>query len=259
MEWNAALYDSRHEFVSRQGEPVLALLDPQPGEHILDLGCGTGDIAQRIAQAGSDVTGLDASPDMIAEAKRKYPDIRFLSGDACSIDLGERFDAVFSNAVLHWIRDHDALLERVGAHLKPGGRFVAEFGARGNVDKIIQALRTVLAAHRYAAQAATNNWYFPTPGTYAMQLEKHGFEVRLMECFDRPTVLQDAENGIVEWLEMFGREFFRGISPLERRNLLYEIQDHLYDDLYRDGQWHADYRRLRFCAIWRGQEGAPAS
>lgn len=258
MQWNVELYDQQHAFVSKYGASLIELLQPQRDEKILDLGCGTGDLANQLFLKGCDVTGIDASQEMIDEATEKYPGIRFLCTDARDFDLREetgsktiRFDAVFSNAALHWIKDPDAVLSRVFIHLKPGGRFVAEFGAKGNVDKMIKAIRRVLSVHNFTKQAAIVNWYYPSVGEYANKLEQDGFRIRFIESYDRPTILKDTENGIVKWLEMFGDGFFKGIEDSEKSRLLHEIQDCLYDDLFQQDKWVADYRRLRFWAVKR--------
>lgn len=249
MHWNATLYDREHRFVSEYGESLTAGLDPRPGEKLLDLGCGTGDLAWQLCQKGYEVTGLDASAEMIAGARVKYTGVNFIVGDARHFELKEKFEVVFSNAALHWIRDQDAVLDRVAAHLKPGGCFVAELGAKGNVEKIITAIKEVLTRHGYEKLALRDNWYFPSVGEYAVRLEEHGFRIRSIEAYDRPTVLKNTENGIVEWLEMFAATYFEGIEAGRKGALLYEIQDQLQKELYREGKWVADYRRLRFWSV----------
>jgi trans-aconitate methyltransferase len=248
MQWNSTLYDERHQFVSTYGEEIISLLALRPGEHVLDLGCGTGDLTRRLTEAGAEVSGLDASAEMIRTAQGKYPGIRFYCTDASGFTLPASFDAVFSNAALHWIADQDGMLDRVYAHLRPGGRFVAEFGAKGNVAQIIGAIRSVLQLRGYGPQAAIQPWYFPSVGQYASRLEAHGFEVAWAASFLRPTPLADSERGIIDWLEMFGGPFFQGIPEGQKGSLLAEIQERLYPALYRNGQWIADYKRLRFYA-----------
>lgn len=248
MQWDARLYDGSHGFVSGYGQDVVEMLEPQPGEQVLDLGCGTGDLAGRIALAGCRVTGLDASAEMISAARAKYPDLCFVCADARTFALNEKFDAVFSNAALHWIKEPDRVLDRVHAHLKKGGRFVAEMGARGNVAIITGAIRKVLAAHGREALAQEETWYFPSPAEYAARLESHGFGIRFMACFARPTPLA-GEDGMLKWLEMFAGNYFAGTAPDEKRRLQEQIRDALVTDLYRDGSWVADYKRLRFYAI----------
>lgn len=246
MNWNATLYDGEHEFVSRYGRGLIEVLNPKAGEKILDIGCGTGDLTHQLFLMGCEVTGIDASESMIGKAKEKFPDIRFICADACRFELNEKFDAVFSNAVLHWIKDQEAMLQSVYTHLKRGGRFVAELGARGNVEKIRTTLKNTLREHGFTEQADISNWYFPSVAEYANKLEQHGFEIRLMEGYERPTILQSSEKGIVNWLEMFGSAFFRGIRDTEKVKILNEVQDKLKKDLYQEDFWIADYKRLRF-------------
>lgn len=252
MQWNAQLYDQKHDFVSRYGSGVVELLHPVKHEMILDLGCGTGDLTNEIALSGASVLGLDASEDMIEKARKKFPGIAFQWGDACYFKKENAFDAVFSNAVIHWIADQDTLIQQVYNNLKTGGRFVAELGAKGNVAKIIHAARKVLEQHGYSGDSNAIGWYFPSAGEYATLLEQHGFTVRLLEVYDRPTELKDKDNGIVNWLDMFGARLFEGVDMQEKESILFEIQHTLENDLLSDGRWYADYRRLRFVAVKEG-------
>lgn len=249
MKWNSDLYDKEHEFVSRYGTGLIELLNPKAGEKILDLGCGTGVLAYQLHLMGCVITGIDASLEMIKEAKRKFPDINFICVDAGQFSREEKYDAVFSNAVLHWVKDQDSVLKNVYCHLRPGGRFVAELGAKGNVEKILRSLKNILTLHGYLEQASVENWYFPSVAEYAGKLEEHGFEILFIECYDRPTALKDSEKGIVDWLKMFGDAFFKGIGETEKDKILFEVQEELKNDLYQDGVWMADYKRLRFLAI----------
>lgn len=259
MQWNATLYDQQHAFVSKYGEGLLEVLQPKAGEKILDLGCGTGDLAHQMALSGCEVTGIDASQEMINKAKAKYPDVVFKCRDATHFDLRQKpssagattgkFDAILSNAVLHWIKTPEKVLECVSIHLKKGGRFVAEFGAEGNVLKIRTAIHDVLKEYGYNQQAALEKWYFPSVAGYAALLEKHAFEIRFIESYERPTVLKSSESGIIEWLKMFAGSFFQDIPEEKKQEMLLAIQDRLYDKLYENGEWIADYKRLRFWAI----------
>src|SRR5438067_12225299 len=163
--WDPGLYDGRHAFVWKQGAAVVELLAPRPGEAVLDLGCGTGHLTATIAAAGAAVLGVDSSAEMIAEARRNYPALAFEVGDARKLTDRDRFDAVFSNAALHWVREAEAVVEGVGRALKPGGRFVAEFGGRGNVRALLAAVRA--ACERVLGTAVEHPWYFPSVGEYA--------------------------------------------------------------------------------------------
>jgi trans-aconitate methyltransferase len=249
MKWNAELYDNKHAFVSQYGESVLELLAPKTGERILDLGCGTGDLASQLQGLGADVVGIDASPEMIATAKEKYPYINFAVANAVDFDFDEPFDAVFSNAVLHWIKDAYAVIKCVYNVLKPNGRFVAEFGGKGNMQQMIAATDTILNKHGYNKAGQLHPWYFPSTAEYATKLEAQGFRVTYTSHFDRPTLLEDGRQGIAKWLNMFGPSFFEGIPADKLTTILDEITDLLESDYEDNGQWYADYKRLRFIAI----------
>jgi len=249
MKWNAELYDQKHAFVYQFGESVLEVLNPQPGERILDLGCGTGYLTDQIHKLGAEVIGMDSSADMIEQAKRNYPDISFGVADAARFNFTEPFDAIFSNAVLHWVKNHDAMMKCVSQNLKPGGRFVAEMGGKGNVALLIQATRSVLLKYGYYKQAETKIWRFPALGEYMHELENHGFRVVYAVHFDRKTPLQDGDQGVAKWTSMFGAQYFEGIPGGEVKAMLDEITEILRPYFCEDGQWFADYKRLRFVAI----------
>ncbi|HTD98474.1 MAG TPA: methyltransferase domain-containing protein [Mucilaginibacter sp.] len=249
MKWNAELYDNKHAFVSQYGESVLELLAAKAGERILDLGCGTGDLANQLQGLGADVVGIDASPEMIATAKEKYPYIHFEIANAIDFDFDEPFDAVFSNAVLHWIKDADSVIKSVYNVLKPGGRFVAEMGGKGNMREMIAATGTILSKYGYNKAGQAHPWYFPSTADYAAELEAQGFRVTYTMHFDRPTLLQDGRQGVIKWLNMFGPSFFEGIQADKLTTILEEITDLLESDYEDNGQWYADYKRLRFIAV----------
>jgi len=245
-KWDSALYDDRHSFVWRAGAGLLDLLNPQAGERILDLGCGTGHLTAKIAEAGAVVVGLDSSPAMIAQARQNFPSLRFVLAEAREFRLEEPFDAVFSNAVLHWIHDAESVVKCVAAVLRPGGRFVLEMGARGNVESIRRMLEEVLTE---SGRTPKSPWFYPSAGEYSTLLEKHGFEIRTAQTFERWTKLEHPDRGLREWLEMFAGSWFEGISPADRTVLIGAIEDRLRATLYKDGSWWADYRRLRIEAV----------
>jgi trans-aconitate methyltransferase len=249
MKWNAELYDNKHSFVFEYGENVLALLDVQRRERVLDLGCGTGHLTQRIHERGGVVTGIDSSPEMVWQAKETYHDIDFEIADGADFKFEKPFDAVFSNATLHWILNADACIKCVYDALKPGGRFVAEMGGKGNMSKIVAAMQKVLTAHGYTGLAVKQQWYFPSIGEYASKLEAHGFRVTFAAHFDRDTLLQDGRQGVSKWLNMFAPVYFEGIEQQEKQQILNEITDLLEPDYMKNGQWYADYKRLRFVAV----------
>lgn len=247
-QWQPGSYDQKLDFVSSYGKDLIAWLQPAKDEVILDLGCGTGDLTHEIFTAGARVGGLDASGDMIRRAQEKYPEIVFAVGDAQRFKLDYTCDAVFSNAALHWMQDAAGVAESVWNALKPGGRFVAEFGGAGNVRAIVDAITEVLTSDYGIDAAARNPWYFPTPAEYSSLLEKQGFVVRMVYYFDRPTKLHDGADGMLSWLAQFGDDFFQGMPQEAVREACAKIGDKVRAALWKDGAIYADYRRLRVMA-----------
>ncbi len=247
-KWDANLYDGKHSFVSRYGEDLIQLLDAGPGKLILDLGCGTGHLTARIASSGADVVGLDNSSDMIAKAIDDHPDIKFILGSASDFHFRTQFDVIFSNAVLHWVHEKEKAIECMFENLKPGGRLVIEMGGRGNIQSILNAIQAVFEKHGMPGKNGFP-WYFPSLSEYAGLLESSGFRVVEAMHFDRPTALQDPENGIKDWLRMFGKSYFTHLDDKETDEILSEIQETLKATNFRDGKWFADYKRLRVIAI----------
>ena len=225
--WNATRYDEFCSFVTNYGAALLTLLDPKPGERILDLGCGTGHLTNDIAKSGATVVGVDSSPEMIAKAQAAYPGIQFVVADGTSFRSDEVFDAVFSNAALHWMKPPEAVVETIAAALKSGGRFVAEFGGKGNVRSVTD----VLGSHP---------WYYPSIAEYASLLERHGIDVETAALFPRPTAIE-GESALRDWFKMFYA------APLNDGRFE-EIERALRPKLYRDGTWYMDYVRLRITA-----------
>src|ERR1700761_6813793 len=185
--WNARLYDDKHNFVFKFGEDVVQLLNPRQGERILDLGCGTGYLTHLIAQAGARVIGIDKSLSMIERAQAAYPDLDFREMPATDFHFDTPFDAVFSNAVLHWVLEKEAAIDQIYHCLRPGGRLVLEMGGKGNNEGILVTTRKVLTRHNYYHNAATQPWYFPSLAEYTTLLEKRGFRIHFATHFDRPT------------------------------------------------------------------------
>jgi trans-aconitate methyltransferase len=246
-KWDAGLYDDKHSFVWKLAADVLELLDAKSGERILDLGCGTGHLTARIAKTGAHIVGIDRSPEMIRQAKEKYPSLRFEVMDAREIALEGTFDAVFSNATLHWIKEPERVMGGIKRILRPGGRFVAEFGGKGNTQELLKAIQRSWAKLGLA-HPARHPWYYPTIAEYAGLLEQHGFEVTYATLFDRPTPLDDGVHGLRNWLEMFGSAFAEGLPKVDQERLLAEIERDLRPKLFRDDHWVMDYRRLRIVA-----------
>lgn len=247
VHWEAQDYDRTMKFVSEYGEDLVTWLNPNPGERIVDFGCGTGDLAARIALAGADVTGVDISPEMVERARAKYPGLRFELADGTNWSTEELFDAAFSNAALHWMKDAEGAAASLSKALRLGGRFVAEFGGSGNVATIITAVRETLRAHGRESEFAMP-WYFPTVGEYASLLERYGMEVRAASLFDRPTTLKGGEAGMREWLRMFGTAMFPAANAEDAERWIAEASDRLKSTLFDGERWTADYRRLRVIA-----------
>jgi trans-aconitate methyltransferase len=246
-QWNAQLYDQKHAFVSEYGRELLALLDPQAGETILDLGCGTGRLTKAIADCGAQVVGIDNSPSMIAAARAEYPEIEFIEVDAKRFSFPYSFDAIFSNAALHWILDAESVVRCISSSLKTGGRLVAEFGGKGNIMSIAGALRATLGEHGRADESPW--WYYPGIAEYATLLEQHRLEVTFAVLFDRLTKLEEGEAGMRNWIQMFKGELFRDLELDLKDRILNRVEDRLRSTLFRDGSWYADYRRLRIVAV----------
>lgn len=243
QHWSAERYAEAAHFVPALGAPVLELLAPAPGEHILDLGCGDGVLTEKIAAAGAVVVGVDAAPDMVAAARARGLDARVVAGQALAFDGA--FDAVFSNAALHWMRPPDAVLAGVYRALKPGGRFVAEMGGHNNTAAIMVALRAVLARRGIEWQLLSP-WWFPSAAAYRARLEAAGFAVDEIAIIPRPTPLPA---GLAAWLDAFTEDFFGALPVADRAPARAETIELLRPILMDEtGAWIADYVRLRFRA-----------
>ena len=239
--WTSETYRANAAYVPALGAAVFALLNPRPGERILDVGCGEGSLTENIRAAGATVVGIDASAEMVAAATARGLDARLM--DAERLEFEREFDAVFSNAALHWVRDHDAMLAGVHRALKGGGRFVAEFGGHGNIAAIQVAIRSVLANHGWETNV---HRYYATPAEYSARLDSHGFIVQQIDLIPRPTPLP---TGIRGWLETFERSTIDRLPPDRRELFLQEVEALLREEICDSyGNWTAHYVRLRFLA-----------
>jgi trans-aconitate 2-methyltransferase len=249
QNWDASLYQDKHAFVWQYGEDLLQWLNPKPGELILDLGCGTGQLTAKIAEFGAEVMGIDSAITMIEKARHNYPHLRFEVADARNFQIDKPLDAVFSNATLHWVKEADAAIASIYEALKPGGRFVAEFGGKGNIQSIVQALYKAFDKIGLSNPQTFNPWYFPSISEYTTLLEKQGFEVTQAILFARPTPLVDGTAGMQNWIQLFGNAFLAKLSPEEQLQVIRTVEDYLQPTLYQNGFWTADYRRIRIVAI----------
>lgn len=240
QQWSPCTYNENVRFVSELGQGVLEWLDPKPGQSILDLGCGDGVLTKKIADTGADVFGVDSSPQFIDALKVLGLNGALMDGHALEFDA--RFDAVFSNAALHWMLDPQKVIDGVARALKANGRFVGEFGGFGNVAAIVTALRGV--ASKYGGdQALASPWFFPTPAEYSGMLEQGGFRVDRCELFYRQTPLP---TGIQGWLQVFRGSFFEQFGDSASAVLDDVVETLRFSLCDSEGLWHADYVRLRF-------------
>ena len=244
MKWNVHDCTKNASYVTQYGEDVVALLSPVSGEHILDLGCGDGRIAEKIASKGCKVTAIDSSEDMINAAQKRGLNACVMKGQ--DMNFRDEFHAVFSNAALHWMAVSDKVIENVFNALKVNGRFCAEMGGSGNVQTVVTRIYTALD-RRGLNGDEYNPWYFPSKDQYARQLQQAGFKVDFIDQFERPTKLP---KDIAEWLKIFAKPFLKDIPEAQSEEFIQEIQEGVADTLKdKDGNWHADYVRLRFKAV----------
>lgn len=244
--WDAAEYESGFSFVHRYGTDVLDLIDAQPGSRVVDLGCGNGALTAQIAERGFSVQGIDASAEMIEAARLAHPNLPFFQADACTFKLDQPADAIFSNAVFHWIDDErqDALLINIARNLVPGGELVCEFGGFGCAERVHRALGR---AFRRRGLDYQSGFYFPTIGEYAPRLEAAGLLPDFAVLFDRPT-RQEGPDGLRRWIRMFVQHPFEGMDAATVDELIDEAVEELRPMLLRDDGWYVDYVRIRLRA-----------
>ncbi len=248
IKWNADLYNDKHSFVSKYGEDVLGWLHPQKGENILDVGCGTGTLTEKISEAGAIVTGIDASEEMVNKAKQSFPDIKFFVKDATDFSFENSFDAAFSNATFHWIKEQSKVLQCIYNNLNQGGRLVYEMGAKHNVESIHDAIKKVLKKKGWKENTTIELNYFSSAAEQSVMLEKTGFTISNIIQFERPTELI-AEDGMNNWIIQFASAFFKNIPDEEVQNIIDEAVESLKESNYKNGKWYADYIRLRVKAV----------
>jgi trans-aconitate methyltransferase len=247
--WNSELYQSSHSFVWQYGRDLLVLLNAKPGERILDVGCGTGQLTAEITQFGAEVVGIDSSPEMIASARQNFPQVMFEVADVTALTYASEFDVVVSNAALHWVRDQPAAIDSIARALKPGGRLVFEMGGRGNLHHLLEAVYRALRTLGVANPEQLSPWSFPSIGEYAPLLEAHGLEVDFAVLFDRATILEGGDRGLKLWLEMFGRFAVEIVALEQRKEFFRMVNEFAAPALFHNGVWTIDYRRLRLVAV----------
>ena len=245
--WNPDLYKNSHSFVYNYGLDLLHLLNPEEGEMILDLGCGTGELTFEISKKTPLVTGIDASEKMLSEARKIYPDIEFSNVNALEMDFHNKFDKVFSNAVFHWIFEQEKFLKNIYSSLKPGGKLIFEMGGKDNTAAILSNVQKSLIKRGFHKNAEKKIMFFPSLAEYSALLEKSGFTVRYALYFDRDTVLS-GEDGLRNFINMFHNPYFEGIDDELRSEIIQEVENNSKPVLYKDGIWYADYKRLRMVA-----------
>jgi len=242
--WQAKQYQQNAAFVAELGVSLLDWLNAQPHESILDLGCGEGALAEKIAATGAQVTGVDASSSMVKAAVDKGLNAQIMDGQA--LTFNQDFDAVFSNAALHWMPDAMAVLQGVSRSLKPNGRFVAELGGAGNIEAIRNAMQQVFTENPEFG-SFINPWFFPTETEYQALLEQAGFTVVKLELYQRPTPL---ESGIQAWLKVFAEYLTHHLNTQQTEYFLNQVERKLRPMLFsQEHGWVADYVRLRLIAI----------
>ncbi len=242
-QWSNKIYTQHAGYVSELGSNILSILAPKKDEAILDIGCGEGTLGEKIMDQGAHVVGIDTSPNLLKQAKHKGIETYLMNGEAITFD--NQFDAVFSNAALHWMKDADSVCRGVYKSLKKNGRFIAEMGGSENVATICHALQEILPQHGIDF-SHRNPWYFPTPDQYKKHLENAGFNVQMLHWFRRETLLP---TGIKGWLATFASVFLDDLSSEQKNEIYDQIERIAKPSLFHEGTWMADYTRLQFSCI----------
>ncbi len=247
ITWDAKKYTDHFSFVHQYGNDVLGLLELTPGMTVLDLGCGNGALTQALQTLGTRPVGMDASGEQLAIARETYPQLTFVQGDATTFSLPQPVDAVFSNAVFHWIdrENQPAMLNCIAKALKPGGQLVFEMGGYRCGGTVHDELASAFARRGLVYQMP---FFFPTVGEYAPLLEQAGLLVTHAFLFDRFTPLK-GDDGLVDWIRMFVKKPFEVMDENLKTEICRETADRLKSQLYQDGTWYCDYVRLRCRAI----------
>lgn len=246
-EWNAILYDNKHDFVAEYGKGLLEFVPKNEKQSILDLGCGTGTLTAQLRNLAKIVIGVDSSRSMIKRAQEQYSDIdiQFMVCDALALPFEKQFDVIFSNAVFHWIADHNTLLYNVRRALKSNGCLVCEFGASGNIATIENAFMKVCKEFGHEYHPKFN---FPTTEHFSDLLKKNGFVIDKIYDYDRPTPLKDGKRGLANWMKQFFASDLECLSEKKQDEIIKKVEDITKELLWNGKEWMADYRRLRVIA-----------
>lgn len=243
--WNSDNYTDNFQFVYKYGEELIDFITVEKGSFVVDLGCGTASITEKLSEKGFEILGIDASETMLEKAKNLYPQLNFKLDDACSFKLDKKADAVFSNAVFHWIDNHNELIKNISENLKTGGEFVFEFGGKGNAKIVHNALKEAFETYNLKY---VNRFNFRSIGELAPVLEKYGFRIEYAALFDRPTE-QTGENGLSNWINMFVNSAFDGVDSETKEKIIAQAVEICRPKLYINGKWYVDYVRIRMKAI----------
>ncbi|MEA4846402.1 MAG: class I SAM-dependent methyltransferase [Clostridiaceae bacterium] len=251
MKWDSDLYNNKHSYVAEYGKSMIDLVNIEKDRKILDLGCGTGVLTNELAQKGAFVVGIDLSEDMVKKAKENYPALHFQVADATNLPFNNDFDTVFSNAVFHWIPDQGKLLDAVYSSLKKGGNLICEFGAKNNIRHIQTAFEKITERSGYIYHSP---FFFPSKEEYKILLEQAGFKLKHITEYDRPTPLADGERGLRNWINQFFADDLAVFDEEQKEEIFFETEKLCKKSLWKDGQWVADYRRIRVVAVKIGRD-----